>query len=206
MKAYQREIREAEAQRFPRVIPADFSSASVLEITKTEAKSVLERYEWLARLDKRKALGATRYTFGLFFGDELAGIECFGATAGTNTNSSVCGLRYTNMVATVTRGCCVSWAHPHSASYLITKACKLMTQKGFHVFVAYADAAANEIGTVYQACGWVYCGPTNTGHLLRFPNGREVDARLVSGYARNRSNGDKLFFFPKPTRHEMRRN
>ena len=62
------------------------------------------------------------------------------------------------MVKTLNRGACVHWAHEHSASFLIARSCRLMTDKGFHIFVAYSDPEAGEVGTVYQACGWSYCG------------------------------------------------
>ena len=51
------------------------------------------------------------------------------------------------------------WAHPHAASFLIPKACKLAAKAfGWRIFNAYADSTAGEIGTVYQAVNWLYLG------------------------------------------------
>jgi hypothetical protein len=201
MIAWQRAIRDEQALLAPHAVPADLSTATVREISHAQAKSIIERYEWLARLDKTKAMPSVRFCYGLFFADELAGVECFGATGGTNVAASVCGARDTDKVLTLCRGACVHWAPKNAASHLINKACELLGDRGFYIFVAYSDVDAGEIGTVYQAANWLYCGMTNSGgHRLRFPDGREVDARNISGYARRRSSD--LFFF-KPTRHEM---
>lgn len=162
MKSHQRIIRERHALE-PDPLLAEklllarsFDSASVREIPNTDAKRVIEKYEWLGNM------GCTDYSFGLYFGEYLAGVECFGRTAGTKTAASVCGEQYEHMVKVLCRGACMHWAHPHSASYLIPRACELMAEKGFHIFIAYSDAEAGEIGTVYQANEWLYCGTTKS--------------------------------------------
>jgi hypothetical protein len=83
----------------------------------------------------------------------------------------------------------VHWAHPHSASFLVNAACREMTNKGYDIFVAYSYANAGEIGTVYQASNWLYCGTTNPTEKFRTSSGEIKDARLVSAYSRDRSGG-----------------
>lgn len=101
-------------------------------------------------------------------------------TAGTKTAESVCGKEYSAYVITLTRGACVHWAHPNSASYLIPRACRSMKEKyGFHVFVAYSDTEAGEVGTVYQASNWLYCGQTNGASSMFVWPGRPDPARGV---------------------------
>ena len=120
----------------------------------------------------------------------------FGRTAGTKTAESVCGAAYASMVKTLCRGACVHWAHPNSASFLISRACRLMSQKGFHIFVAYSDAEAGEIGTVYQASNWLHCEPTKQGSSMfvwtgekvgGFKDGRLRDERCISAATRMRT-------------------
>jgi len=157
-KAHQRRIRERHAQeRDPFIeekiaLAASLKNAWVREIDRKTAEEIILKYEWLGNM------GTADYYFGLYFGEHLAGAVCFGRTGGTQSAASVCGKEYARMVKTLNRGACVHWAHEHSASFLITRACKLMTEKGFHIFVAYSDPEAGEVGTVYQACGWRYCG------------------------------------------------
>lgn len=159
-KAHQRLIRERLALE-PLIdektaLAASLRNAWVREIDHETAKTIILRYEWL------KTMGTTDFQFGLYFGEHLAGAVCFGRTAGTKTAQSISGKEYAPLVKTLNRGACAHWSHPNSASFLISHACRLMAQKGFHIFVAYADPSAGEIGTVYQACGWNYCGTVST--------------------------------------------
>jgi len=157
-KAHQRLIRERHALEpdplieEKRAAAVSLKNAVVQEISKLEAKQIILEYEWLGNM------GTTDFAFGLYCGQHLAGTVCFGSTAGTKTAACICGKDFAHLVKTLNRGACVHWAHPHSASFLISHACRLMARRGFHVFVAYADPAAGEIGTIYQACGWNYCG------------------------------------------------
>lgn len=202
MIAHQRLIREWHAgDGHP--VPADFSTASVREISTAKAKTIIAKYEWLAAMGG-SAMGATRRAFGLFFDGELAGVECFGANAGSNTAASVCGPEHAHEVLTLVRGACIHWAHPHSASFLISASCRMLAREGKHIFVAYSDEDGGEIGTVYQASNWFYCGVTNPqqGRLFQAPGGKWRDERCISGFARQRAN-DGPFFFRKPTRKEV---
>jgi hypothetical protein len=194
-KAHQRKIREAHAA-LPDPLLAEkvalatsLSNATVMEIDYKTAKELIEQYEWLGNM------GTTDISFGLYFGSHLAGVVCFGRTAGTKSAASVCGPEYAHMVKTLCRGACVHWAHSHSASFLISRACRLMAQKGFHIFVAYSDAEAGEVGTVYQACNWLHCEPTKQGSSMfiwsgrkntGFKDGKLRDERSLSGATRIR--------------------
>jgi hypothetical protein len=140
-----------------RALATSLKNARIKEISKAEAKQIILKYEWLGNM------GTCDYAFGLYFGEYLAGAVCFGRTAGTKVAASICGKEYAHLVKTLNRGACVHWAHQHSASFLISHACRLMAQKGFHIFVAYSDSDAGEIGTVYQASNWLYCGNTTSG-------------------------------------------
>jgi hypothetical protein len=198
-KAWQRKIRESHAAlqdpllAEKQALAVSLSNATVEEIDYKTAKALIEQYEWLGNM------GTTDFSFGLYFGGYLAGVVCFGRTAGTRTAASVCGPEYEHMAKTLCRGACVHWAHPHSASYLISKACRLMSEKGFHIFVAYSDAEAGEVGTVYQACNWLHCEPTKQGSSMfvwagkkgeGFKDGKLRDERLISSATRIREFSD----------------
>lgn len=188
-KCHQRIVREIMAEQpeadvaEKRRLAADFRSATVREISYEEAKSLIIANEYLA------SMGTTEFAYGLYVGDHLAGVACFGRTAGTQVAASICGSEHAHRVATLCRGACVHWAHPHSASFLINAACREMTKKGYNIFVAYSDPAAGEIGTVYQASNWLYCGTTSPTEKFRTPSGEVKDARLVSAYSRDRTGG-----------------
>jgi hypothetical protein len=217
--AHQRIIREHHALE-PDPLLADklclarsFEHATVREIPNTVAKELILKYEWLGNM------GTTEYSFGLYFGDFLAGVSCFGSTAGTRTAASVCGEKFAHSVKTLCRGACVHWAHPHSASFLIPRACQLMAEKRFHIFIAYSDAEAGEIGTVYQATNWSYCGTTKSASSSfiwpgkpkakdstwgTFKDGERHDERNIQGMTRVRSSASDGAYQIKCTRRELR--
>jgi hypothetical protein len=184
-KAHQRLIREHMATQpetdleEKKRLAADFKNATVREITYDEAKNVIMANEWLGNM------GTTEWTYGLFFGKYLAGVACFGSTAGTNVASSICGAEHRHKVTTLCRGACVHWAHPHSASFLVSSACREMTKKGCHIVVAYSDPEAGEVGTVYQACNFLYCGTTSPTEKFRRPDGKIYDSRQVRNLSRD---------------------
>jgi hypothetical protein len=203
--AYQRIVREEQARKpslfieKKRSLAAGLNNASVKEIDFDTAQRIIKTYEWLGNM------GTTEYCFGLYFGPYLAGVECFGRTAGTNVAASVCGPEYANRVITLARGACVDWAHPHSASFLIRRACNLMVEKGYNIFIAYSDEEAGEMGTVYQASNWLYCGMTGRSEKFRTPDGKVRDARLVHAYTRDRRGMVDHEYRTKCSRDEMRK-
>ena len=188
-KCHQRLIREHMAEQpepeleGKRRLAADFGNAVVREISYDEARNVILANEWLGNM------GTTEFSFGLFFSEHLAGVACFGRTAGTQVAGSICGVEHAQRVATFCRGACVHWAHPHSASFLINAACREMTKKGYNIFVAYSDPAAGEIGTVYQASNWLYCGKTSPTEKFRTPDGKTYDGRQIHCLTRDRTAG-----------------
>jgi hypothetical protein len=188
-KAFQCVIRERIAEQPDPLIAekialaADFKNAVVREISLAETRNVVVTQEWLGNL------GSSEFAFGLYFGEYLAGVVCFVSTAGTKVKASVCGPEHADKVTTLTRGCCLHWAHPHSGSFLVSAACREMTKKGYHVFIAHADPQAGERGVILRACNFVYCGTTSPTEKFRRPDGKVYDARNVHLLTRDRRFG-----------------
>jgi hypothetical protein len=212
-KAFQRVIRERMAEEPDPLLSeklalaADFENASVREISLEDARNVLMGHEYLG------SLGSAEHAYSLSFGEHLAGVVCFGSTAGTRVRSSVCGVEHADRVISLTRGCCLPWADPprkssdgmvhagSAASFLVSAACREMTKKGYNVFIAYADPAAGEKGVIFRACNFLYCGPTSPTEKFRRPDGKVFDARNVHLLTRDRRFG-KLRY--KRTRAEQK--
>jgi len=135
----------------------DIKFSEVRPCSYSQAKSVIMEYEWLGTMAQR-----TTHTFGIFYDNQIAGAVCFALPPTPQAASGVAGDDYANNVKTLARGACVWWAHPHSASKLISGALNWMCKNTrFRYFVAYSDERAGEIGTVYQATNWLYTGKTN---------------------------------------------
>jgi len=200
-KCHQRIVREMMAEQpdpllsEKKAVATDFKKATVREISLAQARDLIVASEFLGNL------GSSEFAFGLFLGKYLAGVACFGSTAGTNVKASVCGSEHADKVITLTRGCCLHWAHPHSGSFLVSAACREMTRKGFHVVIAYADPEAGERGVILRACNFSYCGMTSPTEKFRRPDGKVYDARNVHLLTRDRRFGRLKY---KRTRAEQK--
>ena len=161
---YQREMREREAARDPR-LPDAAINYTIEEIGADEARQFILRYEWLKTVGRPLARYGARNPAG-----ELAAVALFGTPAATNAANlfgEAPGLfgvpdyreESEKHIIAFERGACAHWAHPHTASWFIPRVCTRAAQdKGWKVFYAYSDPRAGEIGTVYQACNWIYIG------------------------------------------------
>jgi hypothetical protein len=73
--------------------------------------------------------------------------------------ADLCGPEWRDKAIALLRGACVHYAPKNAASFLVSRACKLSAAEfGWRAFSAYADAAASEVGAIYQACNWLYLG------------------------------------------------
>ena len=153
-RPHQRRIRDAEAARDPRPTMATLKGCTVEQIPYAEAKAIVTRYEWLGTMPP-----GARACYGLRTPNgELAGVAVF-APAPSPESRDLCGPEYRDLTICLARGACVHWAHPHAASFLISRACKLAAKQfGWRVVFAYADPTAGEVGAVYQAANWLYLG------------------------------------------------
>jgi len=185
MKAYQRLIRETAApepdENIKRELAQDFTRASVRQVDYATAKELILRYEWL------RTMGSTRWIFGIFFGEHLGGVCCFGSTVGTRVAESIAGIENADRVCTLVRGCCLPWTPTGSASYLISRACRMMADKyDKNLFVAYATEEAGEIGQIYTSLNWIYTGKTQPSQQFIL-DGKIRDSKQVSNLARDRN-------------------
>lgn len=211
-KAHQRIIREQKQKSdngglFGHPI-ADIKTAICKEITFEQASKVILEYEWL------KSMGTTQFHYGIFFEGELAGAICFGylqAMKGhANRNppySNYVGSKYAVKPIQLSRGACVWWAHEHSASKLIAYGLREMSKKGYKFCVAFSDADAGEIGTVYQATNWHYIGYGNSPkhYDIYYKNGKVfMNSRDLSKKLKLVGKGDILKYLEDKPDMEIR--
>lgn len=163
-KAHQRKIREQKEKEYSSnkniVIPENINikNAKIKQILYKEAEKIILEYEWLG------TMGTTQTHFGIYYDDILAGVACYGYFQAMQGYSKYIGEKYAKQGIQLSRGACVYWAHPHSASKLIGETLKIMNSKGYKFAIAFSDPEASEIGTVYQATNWYYLGYTKDIH------------------------------------------
>jgi hypothetical protein len=178
--AHQKLIRDRRALEEPHSPVTSLSGCRVEAITRQEAASVILRYEWLGTLGRAAA------TYGLRSADgELLGVAAFGWPSSPESRD-VCGKERRAQAVCLERGACVHYAPDNAASYLISRACRLAYRDhGWSIFYAYADPEAGEIGTVYQACNWLYIGqgvgrtPGRPREYWQLPDGSLLSSRSL---------------------------
>ena len=198
-KAHQRVIRERLAAKDPRA-GGDIGNATVRAITLTEARPLIEQYEWLGNV-----AAVTRHCFGIFFAGELGGAVMYG-----DEYAESLGVwdryGYSGKIIALLRGASTHWAHPHAASKLIRRSMLLLPER-FKVVTATVDANAGEIGSVYQAAGFDYVGVMRAGgRALVRVNGRFISERQAGRLAGTRGARAlaQLGFDVIPTRRKAR--
>ena len=118
-----------------------------------EIKQFIEQHEWLGKLP----IWLThRFTARLKKNGTLAGVIIM---ATPNAFSNVLGEENKNKEKLISRGACISWSPKNLASWLLMKSIKWMVKNTeFRAFSAYSDPEAKELGTIYQACNFIYLG------------------------------------------------
>lgn len=188
MKAHQRKVREQASREeiedglfgaWWEDIDTDIKKATVAEVTLTQAKGIIEKYEWmgcLAAINER--------AYGIFFEGVLGGVVVYGLEYSENLGHWD-KYGYTGKMLLLNRGACVHWAHPHSASKLIRGSMRLLPEK-YKVVTATVDELAGEVGTIYQACGFDYIGSMreanpNIPHKKQNRSSWEINGKLYGG-------------------------
>lgn len=121
-----------------------------------EVKQFIERHEWLGKLSQRST---HRFVARLRSTGQLAGTIVM---ATPNAFSSLLGKENRDREKLISRGACISWAPKNLGSWLIMSSIKWMAKNTeFRYFTAYSDPEARELGTIYQACNFIYLGQTS---------------------------------------------
>jgi hypothetical protein len=121
-----------------------------------DVKNFIERYEWLGKMPVW-----VTHRFGAYFNDLLV---CSVVMATPNSFSNMLGKENKNREKLISRGASISFAPKNVASWTIMNSIRWMAKNtDFVFFTAYSDPMANELGTVYQACNFIYLGNTYGG-------------------------------------------
>lgn len=178
-KAHQRIIRERHEEQEPRAVMTSLKGCRVEVITSREAEAIILKYEWLGTMGRSVA------SYGLQGPEGLIGAVVLG-WPGSVESRDICGRDNRELAICLERGACAHYAPSNAASFLIANAIKLAAKDhGWRIFYAYADPEAGEIGTVYQACNWLYIGqgvgrtPGRLREDWRLPDGRTVSSRTL---------------------------
>ena len=139
------------------------SKSIVKEITYSEAKAVIEKYEWLGCMPV-----CVRHCYGLFFpslSDEddwlLGGVTVFSQEYAENQGVWD-KYGYTGKIILLARGVNLHFCPKNANSHLIMESIKLLPEQ-YKVVTCTVDNLAGEVGTIYQACNFDYVGVMRKG-------------------------------------------
>lgn len=184
--AWQKQLRDRYlSEGVPADVPhLDIGRAIVRAVSRKLAEQVILKYEWLG------TMSATKYHYGIFFGEYCAGVTCVGCsecTGGAN-NHELYKVEPKDFLI-LARGANVHWSPVGANSRLVAWTCKLLAkEKRGKILIAYSDTDAGEIGTIYQACNWSYIGVGASTEQWIAPNGRIYDAKHPSNIRARQGN------------------
>jgi hypothetical protein len=139
-----------------------------------ELKDFIKKYEWLGTTG-----WLVKWCFTARHEGKLAGVVMLSEPVAPSIFGKA--LKY-NVEALVQRGACSSWAPKNLNSRLVMFACRWMVENtDRRVFIGYSDPSANEYGTIYQACNFMYLGAKfGNKAVYTLPNGKKVGSRYFT--------------------------
>tara|TARA_R100000700_G_C3178395_1_gene154107 strand:- start:2921 stop:3658 length:738 start_codon:yes stop_codon:yes gene_type:complete len=135
----------------------NFNETKVRQISFTEAKKIIMKYEWLKSMPHRFGY---RVSHGIFFKDTLGGALVYAQPQVRSLGLFEKDFGSKSIIQ-LSRGACSHWTPTGTATKLISKSCKILKKEGIVAIVAYCTPEAGEIGTIYQASNFTYYGKTN---------------------------------------------
>ena len=128
-------------------------------------KEFIIKHEWLGKMPHRPT-----HRFIATYQGKLAGAVIL---ATPNTFSHILGKDSRDKEKLISRGACISWSPKNLASALVMFSIRWMAQNTrYRLFSAYSDPQARELGTIYQACNFIYLGQ-NSGARFKYFDPKE---------------------------------
>jgi hypothetical protein len=93
--------------------------------------------------------------FGLFLGEEIKGVICYGTPSSATLRSGIAGPENAGNVVELTRLWVCDSVPRNGESFLIGRT---LGRSGKEIVVSYAEIQQGHIGVVYQATNWIYTG------------------------------------------------
>lgn len=116
-----------------------------------DIKRFIERHEWLGSMPHRPT-----HRFIATYKGRIAGAIVMSTP---NAFSNLLGKENRDLEKLISRGACISWSPKNLASALIMHSIRWMVRNTpYRIFTAYSDVEARELGTIYQACNFIYLG------------------------------------------------
>lgn len=157
--------------------------------------------------------------YGLFHGDDLAGVLAFATPCSENVRASVYGPERKPEVTELHRLVILDVTKTNAESWFIARSLRLLKQDHprYSAVVSFSDATEGHTGTIYQATNALYQGPTSKAWFYRDQEGRLRHPRQNGhnitltdakerGWTRERREAKRRYLFLLGGPAEKRRN
>ena len=114
-----------------------------------------ETYEWLLHKHYAHRIPSISYAYGLYNNGVLVGVCTFGTPASSTLRTGVLGEEFIDRIIELNR-LCVDCDKKNITSWFVAQ-CLNSLPKPLCI-VSYADTSQGHIGTIYQACNFIYTG------------------------------------------------
>ena len=149
-----KDIEQKEKNNIKKLSKSDFEFKYVDSTDKimcNRMKGFIEKYEWLGKMPNRPT-----HRFVALYKDKIGAVIIMSTP---NSFSKIIGENTKDMEKLISRGANAYWTPKNLSSSLIMWSIRWMVNNTqFRVFSAYSDIEAKEIGTIYQACNFIYLG------------------------------------------------
>ena len=130
---------------------ASFSNYVVKPVSRVDAA------HFILNIHYAKRWASISYYFGLFNAGNLVGVCTFGSPASPFLCKGIAGVDNKSKVIELNR-LCLLHNLKNEASFLVAGAIKMLPKP--KIIVSYSDSAQNHVGTIYQACNFLFVGTT----------------------------------------------
>lgn len=161
-----------------------------------------QTHDWLINKHYAKRIPSISWAFGFFRGGILSGVCTFGTPASSTLLRGVCGDNWAENVIELNR-LVINNANKNEASFFVSKSISMLPKP--KIIVSYADTDMNHVGTVYQACNFIYTGLSSK---FKDPKIKGLEHQHHATYANGMSNddlkrkyGDRLYFEERSRKH-----
>jgi hypothetical protein len=149
--------------------------------------------DWILNIHYAKRMPSISFAYGLYHYDELVGMVSYGTPASPFLCKGICGEEHKHNVIELNR-LVLKDNLPNQASFLVSRSLKLLPRP--KVVVSYADTAQEHIGTIYQACNFLFTGTTRPRTDIASASGKHSRHHLGDRQNRiNRSAKHRYVYF-----------
>jgi hypothetical protein len=139
--------------------------------------------------------------FGLFLGQDLKGVICYGTPSSHNLRIGIAGKEQSKNVIELTRLWVADDVPRNGESFLIGNTIK---KCGKEIVVSFAEIQQGHVGTIYQATNWIYTGLSKERTDWKVEGLEKHSQTIIDKYSAKEVRevyGDRFSLVPRPRKH-----